>query len=65
MALSRLYALDARKLGRRVAVLLASRDAHALFQVMDERDEAMSLEGEHELGDHVAMRAGDHCRQLA
>jgi hypothetical protein len=46
-------------------VLLASRDPHALFQVMDEREEAMTLEWEHELGDHVAVRAGDHCRQLA
>jgi hypothetical protein len=46
-------------------VLLASRDPYALFQVVNECDEAMSLEGEHELGDHVAMCAGDHCRQLA
>jgi hypothetical protein len=46
-------------------VLLASRDAHALFQVMHERDEAVPLEGEHELGDHIAVRAGDHCCQLA
>ena len=58
-------AVGARQLLRRIALVLASSDTDALFQMMDEREEAMSLERQHELGDDVAMDAGDHRRHHA